>query len=222
VKGLEIIEELNNKTTISNKSASEITIMTNEIQKSAADAEQITAIIESISSQTNLLALNASIEAARAGDAGKGFAVVAEEIRKLSEETSNATDNIRSLIGEIQNKSTEAVDMMADIQHIFDDQNASIHATSDIFKETSSDLANLNERIEVVRRISANINRNKNDIIKSIQEISSSIEVNSSSVQQASASTEEQMASIQELSTTAQMSKELSVDLITAINQFKI
>lgn len=222
VKGLEIIEELNDKTEKSNKSAQEITSMTNEIQKSASDAEEITTIIEAISSQTNLLALNASIEAARAGEAGRGFAVVAEEIRKLSEETSRATDNIKSLIGDIQNKSTEAVDMMADIQEIFDDQNVSILATSDIFKETSADLASLNERIDVVRKISANINTNKDEIVNSIQEISKSIEDNSSSVQQASASTEEQMASIQELSMTAQISKELSDDLLTAIDQFKI
>lgn len=221
-KGLEIIEELNEKTVRSNQSADEISVMTGEIQKSANDAEEITVMIESISSQTNLLALNASIEAARAGEAGRGFAVVAEEIRKLSEETSRATENIRSLIGDIQMKSTQAVDKMTDIKTIFDDQNISISATSDIFKQTSDALHNLNERIEVVKEISSEINHNKDDIITSIQGISKSIEENSSSVQQASASTEEQMASIEELSMTAQLSKELADELIKAVDKFKI
>lgn len=221
-KGIEIIGQLNDKTKKSNQSADEISLMTNDIHKSASDAEQITVIIESISSQTNLLALNASIEAARAGEAGKGFAVVAEEIRKLSEETSSATDNIRSLISDIQNKSSEAVAKMGDIKEIFDDQNESIEETSGIFKETSDSLVKLNDLIDVVRSISDSINHNKDDIIESIQEISRSIEENSSSVEQASASTEEQMASIEELSMTAQLSKELSDDLLTSIDKFKI
>lgn len=222
IKGMKIIEELNDKTEKSNQSAAEISQMTNEIHKSASDAEQITTLIESISSQTNLLALNASIEAARAGEAGRGFAVVAEEIRKLSEETSSATDDIKSLIGDIQEKSNMAVGKMNEIREIFNDQNTSIDATSHIFEDTSTALSSLNERIDVVRTISAKINENKDDIVESIQEISKSIQDNSSSVQQASASTEEQMASIQELSMTAQISKELSDDLLNSIDKFKI
>lgn len=222
IKGMKIIEELNDKTEKSNQSAAEISQMTNEIHKSASDAEQITALIESISSQTNLLALNASIEAARAGEAGRGFAVVAEEIRKLSEETSSATEDIKSLIGDIQEKSNMAVGKMNEIQAIFNDQNTSIDATSHIFEDTSTALSGLNERIDIVRTISAKINENKNDIVESIQEISKSIQDNSSSVQQASVSTEEQMASIQELSMTAHVSKELSDDLLNAIDKFKI
>ncbi|QTA80837.1 Methyl-accepting chemotaxis protein, double CACHE and HAMP domains-containing [Desulfonema limicola] len=51
-------------------------------------------IIEEISRQTDMLALNAAIEAARAGKYGKGFAVVALEVRKLSDKSKKAANQI--------------------------------------------------------------------------------------------------------------------------------
>ncbi|CAI6150302.1 MAG: Putative methyl-accepting chemotaxis protein YoaH [uncultured Sulfurimonas sp.] len=53
-------------------------------------------MIRDISEQTNLLALNAAIEAARAGEHGRGFVVV--EVRKLSERTNKAINEIDSSI----------------------------------------------------------------------------------------------------------------------------
>ena len=79
------------------------------LDAAAADIGKVTEAISEISEQTNLLALNATIEAARAGEAGKGFAVVAGEIKALSNQTAEATREIRERIAGIQKVATESV-----------------------------------------------------------------------------------------------------------------
>ena len=66
-------------------------------------------IVEDIAEQTNMLALNAAVEAARAGEHGKGFAVVASEIRKLADESKQATTKIIDLVKDIQNATNSTV-----------------------------------------------------------------------------------------------------------------
>jgi methyl-accepting chemotaxis protein len=91
----------------------------NEVIVTLTDASQriggVVKLISGIAGQTNLLALNATIEAARAGDAGKGFAVVAAEVKILSHQTTNATEEIRNEIAKMRATVDQTADLVGEM-----------------------------------------------------------------------------------------------------------
>lgn len=72
------------------------------LRSSSSEIGQVATLIQKITKQTNLLALNATIEAERAGQAGRGFAVVAAEVKALSVQTQQATEEIKRRISMLQ------------------------------------------------------------------------------------------------------------------------
>jgi len=84
----------------------------NELAQTVEGIRNILSDINKIAEQTNLLALNAAIEAARAGEHGRGFAVVADEVRSLSHNTQNATQEIQSLIQQLESATSTTIEEM--------------------------------------------------------------------------------------------------------------
>ena len=117
------------------------------LSAAAREIGMVTETISAISQQTNMLALNATIEAARAGQTGKGFAVVATEIKELSRQTAQATDDIKGRIKAIQDSTDHAVESIGLVAGI-------IGQTNEI---VSSIAAAIEEQSTVTRDIAGNI-----------------------------------------------------------------
>ena len=116
-----------------------------EISESSAKIGECLELINSINSQTNLLALNASIEAARAGEAGKGFAVVADEIRKLSENTADASGEIRGMIQKNNESVREGIDITEHTVQILEDNLKSFEEARDEITKAAQIIENQEE-----------------------------------------------------------------------------
>lgn len=104
------------------------------LQEKNSDTVKVIDFITNIAGQTNLLGLNAAIEAARAGEQGRGFAVVAEEVRKLAEQSREATEKIQLTLNQMNDAVAEISKTIDSTGAISQEQEAS---TAEIMQNLS-------------------------------------------------------------------------------------
>ncbi|MBD7913371.1 MULTISPECIES: methyl-accepting chemotaxis protein [Clostridium] len=121
-----------------------------EANDRAKDTDEVVNFIQGVSSQTNLLGLNAAIEAARAGENGKGFNVVAQEIRKLSNSSSESIKKIDSVIKNISVSIQNITDKLTSANEVSQSQSAALEQITASITElnsTSKLLEELSEKL---------------------------------------------------------------------------
>ncbi len=178
--------------------------------------------IQSIAAQTNLLSLNASIEAARAGEAGKGFAVVADEIRKLAEQSSDAVDQIKVIILNIQSHTNTTVACAKDTELHLSEQVQSIEETIGVFTGIA---AYVEEMIDSLRHITENMQNmveNKDQVLESMKDIVSVSENTAASTEEVTATVNGQLDEAQKLADEAGHLSEEVQQLNESMNRYII
>lgn len=220
--GIVSIEELDNKFKENTQITLAVGKSVKELNEKSRSINMIIQTIQAIAEQTNLLALNAAIEAARAGEHGKGFSVVAEEVRKLAEQSSNATSEIEKIVDEIIKEISSTSETVNKAESIVENSNQYLEQTKDVFNEIRF---SADEVINQINILGNNINSAENikdSVLSSMNNISTIIKESSQSTQQISASTEEQTASMEEITASIQELNNMIIDLSNSVKVFKI
>lgn len=157
-----------------------------ELADRSQEIGEIVRVIDEIAGQTNLLALNAAIIAAQAGERGKGFAVVADEIRDLSERTSVSTDEIRTLIQNVQRAVERAAEQMTiSSDRVFDGVSLTARAEQTLDKILEITARSTNSIAEIARA-TAEQSRGSAAATAAIEEVTKMVQQTASATQQQS------------------------------------
>ncbi len=211
------VKMLDIKSAVSN-SSDVIKDLNNKSQKIG----EIIGVITNIADQTNLLALNAAIEAARAGEHGRGFAVVADEVRKLAEESRNASSQITSLIKEIQMGTQNAVESMNQGTKSVSEGSKTIDEALNAINQIVDAAGGVATMVQEIAAAAEQQSASVEEVTASVDEVSAISRESAAGTQEASAAAEEQAASMDQLVNAAQQMADLANELQTEVAKFNL
>jgi methyl-accepting chemotaxis protein len=135
-----------------------------EIEESSENVKEIVTGIKEIAEQTNILAMNAAIQSAHAGQFGKGFAVVASEVRKLSENSSENTNEASRYIGLMTAKINKGV-------NLFDQLRVSLEKILDEAKKTNELIVDISAVTQRQYSSASQITASMDSLVKATKEL---------------------------------------------------
>ncbi len=149
-----------------------------QLKEQSANIESFLEIINEMADSTNLLSLNASIEAARVGEAGRGFAVVAGEIHKLADGSSQAAEEIRKIIKEIEQQVVRTESAVYETKKAVEVQKEKAELTTGTFYAMREQVDGLTISLEHIADSVSEMDRQRKEALEAVREISEVSEEN--------------------------------------------
>lgn len=205
-----------------NEQSSFLTQTMNELRTKSAEINNIITIITDIAEQTNLLALNASIEAAHAGEQGKGFAVVAQEIRRLAEQSTEATHQISTLVREIQTETLGAVERTDASMDTIKEGSAIVEEAGNTFYEIRDSITEVVTDIHEMSKTMMTISLEVENIVNAMTNIEKISTQNVDEALNVISLSEEQTAGIEEMTASMETLSSMAEQLNKRTQQFKL
>ena len=222
IAGISSIEGVTESTQQTTRITGEVIESIEGLQDKSRSIGNIVKVINDIAEQTNLLSLNASIEAARAGEAGRGFAVVASEISKLAAQSLGSADQIRKIIDEILQKTSEVVEIAKEAFQIVQDQNSSVAGTTEAFEEMKENINMLLGSLQEITQNVVNMEGARAMTLESIENISAVSAETASCSESVSQSVESQNNAIYDLDQAANTLSTKSAQLTELLEKFTV
>ena len=221
-EGVRSVDELKSK---AGETAAVTKVVITDIQALAGETKAINQIVETINdiaTQTNLLSLNASIEAARSGEAGRGFAVVANEIRVLADQSKEAANEIRNIIGSIVKRTGETVVSAQKADDIVTQQGVAVDSTLKKFTVIENSVGNIAGSLADIGRQVKEIEHAKEHTVSAIQSISSVLHETEAMAEELEKSSRITKEEVESLNAVISALKKEAGQLKEELNMFKI